>query len=64
MEHAVRTKDGGQKRIKPYTRGLAIRVMCTECLGFEGNPSTDCTSPLCPLYVYRKRTLCTQKGDK
>jgi hypothetical protein len=43
--------------ISPYPRGLAIKMCCTECLGFEADPRSECTSPLCPLYPYRGKTL-------
>lgn len=64
VKHTVRTADGGLTTIEPYPRGLSIKVMCSECLGWEGNPKAECASPLCPLYPYRRRTLRTQKGDK
>lgn len=57
MKHTVRTDklDGtGRVEIDPYTRGKAIRLHCTECMGFA-DPAT-CTSPNCALYPYRKKT--------
>lgn len=53
--HTVRTNSGSTKELK-LTRGLAIKLMCTECMGFEQNP-VECTEKLCPLYPYRKKTL-------
>lgn len=53
--HTVRTNSGGTKELK-LTRGLAIKLMCTECMGFEQNP-VECTEKLCPLYPYRKKSL-------
>lgn len=58
----VVTADRGYITLSPYTKNDAIKVFCTECLGFETNPK-DCTAPNCPLYCYRGRTLRTQKGD-
>jgi hypothetical protein len=43
--------------IAPYNRALAMKLMCTECLGFEADPRSECTSPLCPLYPFRGKTL-------
>lgn len=43
--------------ISPYSRALAIKVLCTECLGFEADPRTECTSILCPVFPFRGRTL-------
>lgn len=51
--HTIRHKDGGDITIENYNRPLAVRAFCTECLGFEGNSSKDCTSPMCPLYPFR-----------
>jgi len=57
VTHTVRTSSGGRKTIR-MTRGLAIKLMCTECLGWEGQPK-ECPSTLCPLYPYRGKTLKT-----
>ena len=62
ITHTVRAKDGGTVTFKNYTRAMADRIGCTECLGWEGDPK-DCTSPLCPHFPFRKRTLATQHGD-
>jgi len=60
--HTVRTRDGGKKTFK-YSRGQAIKLMCVECLGWETHPK-ECTSPLCPLYVFRGSTMASQEGEK
>jgi len=54
--HTVRTADGGTIAIAPYNRGKAIAIHCTECMGHETHPK-ECTSPLCALYPFRRRTL-------
>jgi len=61
--HTVRTADGGTKEVKNLTRTLAVKMLCTECLGFEGDPK-ECTSPMCPVWPFRRRTLATMRGDK
>ena len=61
VRHTVRTRDGGQKTIK-CGRTLAIKLMCMECLGWEGDPQ-ECTSPLCPVYPFRGVTLKSQRGE-
>ena len=61
--HVVRSADGGRVTFARYTRKLAVKVFCTECLGWEGSPA-DCTAPLCPLYPFRERTLATMRGVK
>ena len=52
----VRTKAGTIKTVKNVNRKLAIKLMCTECMGWETNPE-ECTSKHCPLYSFRGRTL-------
>jgi hypothetical protein len=59
--HTIRTKDGG-KRTLSYGRKKAIQLLCTECLGWETNPK-DCTSPLCPVFPFRGKTLAGLKGE-
>lgn len=60
VTHTVRTKDGGRKTMK-ITRGLAIKLHCTECMG-DNHPS-DCTSKLCPLHPFRGITRAAMKGE-
>ncbi len=60
--HTVRTRDGKTCKIDHYTRGIAIKAMCMECLGWDGTPM-DCSAPKCPLFPFRGRTLKTQEGD-
>ena len=61
VSHTVRTRDGGKKALR-YGRKQAIKLFCTECLGWESDPR-ECTAPLCPLFPFRGRTLKSQKGD-
>lgn len=61
VRHRVRTSDGGTKEIK-LTRGLAIKLACTECLGWGENPK-ECTSPMCPLFPYRGRTMASMESE-
>jgi hypothetical protein len=53
LKHTIRTKGGKTKEIENYTRGLAIKLQCLECLGWESN-SKNCSSPLCPLYPFSR----------
>jgi hypothetical protein len=61
--HTVRTADRGSVQIAHYTLRKAVACMCTECMGFEDSP-VDCTSPMCPLYPYRRKTRMNARGDK
>ena len=58
VSHTIRTRDGGTKELK-YGRAKAIKLFCTECLGWGDHPK-DCTSPLCPLFPFRGLTLLSQ----
>ena len=58
VTHTVRTADGGTATLR-YGRKQAIKLMCVECLGFEGDPA-DCTAIRCPLYPFRGRTLASR----
>jgi hypothetical protein len=60
--HRVKTADRGFITLHPYPKGLALKSMCTECMGFEANPS-DCIARACPLYPYRCKTLRTMRGE-
>jgi hypothetical protein len=60
--HTVRCKNGMAKQFR-LTRQLAISLMCSECLGFEGDPQVCCTSPMCPLFPYRRRTIRSHRGN-
>jgi len=57
--HTIQCKNGGIKRVK-LTRTLAIKVMCTQCIG-EEHPSR-CSATLCPLYPYRGKTRIADHG--
>jgi hypothetical protein len=58
IEHTVRAKSGKLVKVKNYTRGKAIKVHCTECMGWETHPK-ECTDPNCPSYPYRGKVLIT-----
>ena len=61
MTHTVRTKDGGTISLT-ITRAKAIKLHCTECMGFEGDPK-GCTSPKCALFPYRGKTLAAYRSE-
>lgn len=63
-EHTVRTADNDFVRIPRLTRGLAIRMHCTECLGWQGNAKEDCTDELCCLFPFRGRSLRAYRGTE
>jgi len=52
MEHSVRHKQGGKVTIDNYSRAMAIRLQCTECMGWESDPK-GCTANICPLFPFR-----------
>ena len=54
VRHTLRTSAGATRELR-YGRELAIRLFCTQCLGWESDPA-DCTAPLCPLFPFRGLT--------
>jgi len=63
VSHIVRARSGENIAINGLTRSKAIKLFCTECLGWESSPA-GCTSPLCPLFPYRGRTMASQGNFK
>ena len=58
-------KDGfGAYKIVPYTRRLAIKYYCLECVGFIYPEMANCTMPECPLFPYRFGKLPEGKTAK
>lgn len=53
LSHKVLCGDEKFKIIENYTPLKAIKIMCTECMGFECDPRKECTSKKCPLYPYK-----------
>jgi hypothetical protein len=62
--HTVRTADGGTITLQRYGMRMAIKAFCTECMGFQGAEVVLCTSPMCPLFPFRKQTRATAKGQE
>lgn len=63
-QHTVATSDGGFVRVSvggSYTRALAIRLHCTECLGWQTHPR-DCTDTTCALFPFRGKSLRAMRG--
>ncbi len=50
--HSIRHRSGDLIVVDEYTRRKAIRAICTECMGFEGNPR-DCEEIGCALFPFR-----------
>lgn len=62
--HTVRCADGTTKTFPVYkSRTLAIKLMCTECLGWSGNPK-ECTDRKCPLFPFRGKTLAAYSSKE
>lgn len=61
VKHTIRTKDGGFIELQ-YARGQAIRLHCTECMGWEEHPK-DCSAVHCALYPYRGRTRMSNESE-
>ena len=65
MKHTIKTSNNKTQVIEKYTRGRAIKLMCTECGGWGEMQPKDCQSKNCPLYPYRgKSTLAYEPSQK
>ena len=53
----VRSLHEGVTTLIPLQRSAAIKQFCYECMGFNHGDVTGCTSPLCPLFPFRKGTV-------
>lgn len=61
--HTIRCADGTTKTIDNYvSRSKAIKLMCTECMGWAANPK-GCTDTKCPLYPFRGKCLASAHGE-
>lgn len=58
--HTVLAKSGAKMQVK-LTARKAIKLHCTQCMGYEGDPK-ECGIETCPLYLYRGKTLITYKN--
>lgn len=54
-KHKIRTKSGKLLELE-LSRALAIKIHCTECMGYEGNPK-ECGIEECALYPFRGKSL-------
>lgn len=50
----IRTKAGGEKQLI-VNKSKAIKIFCTECMGWEAHPN-ECTSINCALYPWRGKS--------
>lgn len=62
LKHTVRSPVGDVE-VASYTMRRAIRVHCTECLGWEGEPKKACTDGRCPLFPFRGRFTSWTTAD-
>jgi hypothetical protein len=54
IEHTIHTREGGLKEVSLY-RATAIKVFCTECMGWDSNPK-ECTAQNCALFPFRGKS--------
>lgn len=57
-KHKINHRDGGFVEINHYTRSKAVKLYCTQCLGWESHPK-DCDIADCPLFPFRGKMLAT-----
>jgi len=63
VNHMVMTMDNKPMMVEGLTPLLAIKMMCTRCFCFEGNPKKICTSLHCPLYPFRASSRVARHSD-
>lgn len=59
----IRNRKGNIISIPRLSRSDAIKLFCTQCLGYENHPK-DCKVDTCPLYFYRGITRIGQISDE
>ena len=42
-----------QRAMTGKSRGAAVKAFCLECVGWNRKSVRDCTSPACPMFLYR-----------
>lgn len=63
ITHTVRHRDGGTVTIERYSRTKAIKLWCSECMGFEEDV-LECTDKKCPFFPFKRRTTLNRIRDK
>jgi hypothetical protein len=63
IRHFIRTNKVGVKEVS-LTPIRAIRLFCTECMGWNYSEVEKCPDTLCPLYPYRMRKNPSITRDK
>jgi len=63
VNHTVMTMDNKPMVVERLTPKLAIKMFCTRCFCFEGNPKKVCSSPHCPLFPFRGQTRVARHSD-
>lgn len=61
--HEVKTMEGKLLMVEGLTPKLAIKLFCTECFGYEGNPKKLCTSTHCALFPFRGQSRLARQSD-
>lgn len=56
VNHEIMTMERKPVIVEGLTPKLAIKIFCTQCFGYEGNPKKLCTSKNCPLFPFRGQT--------
>lgn len=53
LSHIVLCGDGKFKQIDNFSMPKAIKIKCTDCMGYECDPRKECTDKKCALYPFR-----------
>jgi hypothetical protein len=53
-KYNVNIRSGGElKHFKTYTRGMAIKQFCRDCMNGSADEVRNCSAPECPLFCFR-----------
>jgi hypothetical protein len=64
IKHTIRANGSGMTKEVHLTPIRAIRYLCIECMNFQTTEVEKCTSPLCPLYPYRRGKNTALSGKR
>ena len=60
----VKYRVAGKTKTEKLTRAKAIKEFCVDCMNGQRNLVRECTSVLCPLYIYRTGKCDLPSGRK
>jgi hypothetical protein len=62
IKHTIRANGFRETKEVNLTPMKVIRLMCTECMGFQVYEIKDCTDMYCPAFPYREGKNLSRSG--